>query len=103
MVLTQNKSTLHYTDSNAKARDTKDLNEVTCRHKDQRGKDLNLNNPIIEDDESEENSFDDLEYDHQDTPKDDHQDMPTNGGTKKKGQSTRFRPHGHYCQEVTND
>uniref|UniRef100_A0A803QEL0 Uncharacterized protein n=1 Tax=Cannabis sativa TaxID=3483 RepID=A0A803QEL0_CANSA len=76
MVLTQNKSGLHFTDPNAKTRDTKVQNEATSRHKDQLGKDTDLDALVFEDDDSKENSSDDAEDDPQDTSKDDPRDTP---------------------------
>uniref|UniRef100_A0A803QCJ2 Uncharacterized protein n=1 Tax=Cannabis sativa TaxID=3483 RepID=A0A803QCJ2_CANSA len=85
-------SGLHFTDPNAKTRDTKDKNEVTSRHKDQLGKDTDLDALVFKDDESRENSFDDVEDDPRDTSnndpqgtlKDDHQDKPAKGGAGEK-------------------
>uniref|UniRef100_A0A803P6G5 Uncharacterized protein n=1 Tax=Cannabis sativa TaxID=3483 RepID=A0A803P6G5_CANSA len=71
MVLTRNKSGLHFTDPNAKTGDAEDQNEVTSRHKDQVRKDTNLDAPVFGDDDSKENSFDDADDDLQETSKDD--------------------------------
>uniref|UniRef100_A0A803NII3 Uncharacterized protein n=1 Tax=Cannabis sativa TaxID=3483 RepID=A0A803NII3_CANSA len=79
MVLTRKNFGRHYTNPNANAGDTIDPTRVTSRHEDQHSKDQNPNDPIVEDNESGENSSDD----HQDTPKDDYQDMPTDCGEKK--------------------
>uniref|UniRef100_A0A803PQ20 Uncharacterized protein n=1 Tax=Cannabis sativa TaxID=3483 RepID=A0A803PQ20_CANSA len=85
MVLTQNKFGLHYTDPNAKTGDTEDPTKVTSRHKkDQHSKVQNPEDPMVEDDMSGENSFDNFEDDRQDTPKDDDQYMPANGVVENK-------------------
>uniref|UniRef100_A0A803NJQ4 Uncharacterized protein n=1 Tax=Cannabis sativa TaxID=3483 RepID=A0A803NJQ4_CANSA len=76
MVLTRNKSGLHFTNPNAKARDKEDQNEVTSHHKDQIDEDTDIDTPIFKDKESKENSFDDDEDDSQDISEDDVQDEP---------------------------
>uniref|UniRef100_A0A803PK09 Uncharacterized protein n=1 Tax=Cannabis sativa TaxID=3483 RepID=A0A803PK09_CANSA len=42
---------------------------------------------MVEDDESGENSYDDVEDDHLDSTKDDHQDMAVDGGKRKDNPS----------------
>uniref|UniRef100_A0A803QCP3 Uncharacterized protein n=1 Tax=Cannabis sativa TaxID=3483 RepID=A0A803QCP3_CANSA len=74
MVLTRNKFGLHFTNPNAKAGDTKDQNEATSHHKDQLGKDTDLDARVVEDDELGKNSSDDVEDDPQDSLKDDPRD-----------------------------
>uniref|UniRef100_A0A803QGU2 Uncharacterized protein n=1 Tax=Cannabis sativa TaxID=3483 RepID=A0A803QGU2_CANSA len=86
MVLTCNKFGLHFTDPNAKIGYAKDQTEATSRHKDQVGKDTDL-------DASTENISDDADVDLQETSKDDpqdmlkdnHQDKPTEGSAGGKG------------------
>uniref|UniRef100_A0A803PND2 Uncharacterized protein n=1 Tax=Cannabis sativa TaxID=3483 RepID=A0A803PND2_CANSA len=59
-------------------KNTEDQNEATSYHKDQLGKDTNLDAPVFEDDDSKENSSDDVEDDPQETSKDNPQDTPKN-------------------------
>uniref|UniRef100_A0A803QGK3 Uncharacterized protein n=1 Tax=Cannabis sativa TaxID=3483 RepID=A0A803QGK3_CANSA len=76
MVLTRNKCGLHFTDPKANTGDREDHNEATSHQKYQPGQHTNLDAPIFEDDDVEENSSNDVEDGPQDTSKDDPQDTP---------------------------
>uniref|UniRef100_A0A803NI88 Uncharacterized protein n=1 Tax=Cannabis sativa TaxID=3483 RepID=A0A803NI88_CANSA len=76
MVLTRTKFDLHFTGPSTKVGSTSDPHEATSHQKHQCDEDQIRDDLIIEDVESRENSFDDVEDDPHDLPKDAPEDVP---------------------------